>query len=363
MTTSTLTAGPTLTSRRPTAFTQLVLTNWRELAREPKSLFFSMVFPLIFLVMFSAIGVMIDKGGDPPVVAVTGPAAAEVVAALEADGITVVADASAASAASAASSATAAGGVNIRVRADGDTASIVLPTGSSISKNPVVDAVHSTGVSKGAIEVVNADGSAVFDPVRGSLPTVLMLGLLSLAFLGTAAPLVGLRQRGTLRLLGTTPVRRSTFVLAQIPARFAMGAIQVGVIAGYAAYLGYLDVASAGALLLSCALGLVMVLALGYLFASRMSNQDLATTIASLLIPVAMIFAGSMMPSQLLPDGVRRVADALPTSVLSQSIGVSLVGDGSTTGLPAKWALMAGIAFAATLAAALVFTWDRKDAR
>lgn len=331
---------------RPSAFRQLAATNWREMIREPKTLFFTMIFPFIFLAMFSAMGILIDRGGDPPVVAVAG-AAPSVTSALHDAGI-ATADTNAA---------------NVTVTVAGQSAVVTLAEGANVSKDAVVTALRDTGISRSDIAVVYADGSPVFDPLKGALPTVVMLGLLSLALLGTAAPLVGLRGRGTLRLLGTTPVRRWTFILSQTPCRVALGALQMTIIAGYAWYLGYLEAAAIPALLVTVLLGLSMLLALAYLFASRMVSQDLATTIASLLLPVAMLFAGSMVPKQLMPAAVQQIADYLPTTLLSQAVGISLVGDGSAGSLPIKWALMGLTALIATALAAKLFTWDQGDAR
>lgn len=330
-------------------FWQLSLTNWRELYRDPKTLFFSMIFPFMFLAMFSGMGVMMDQAGSTPIVAVTGEGAGSVGTGLADRDITQV------------TSGQQGTPANVMVTLDGTTALVILDSGETPAKNGVLDAIHAAGISKADITVVGSDGSEIYDPLRGALPAVLMLGLLSLAFIGTAAPLVGLRHRGTLRLLGTTPLSRLTFILAQTPARLALGAVQVALIAAYATYLGYLDLASAGSLMISAIIGLAMLLALGYLLAARISSQELATTVSSLLIPVALIFSGSMLPSQLLPDGLRAVTDKLPTTLLANAFGVDLVGSGNRSELPPAWLLMSAIALVAAVLAAIAFRWDQGE--
>lgn len=339
------------TPRRPTGstgFRQLTLTNWRELVREPKTLFFTMFFPLLFLAMFGGLSVLMDRSGDPPVVAVGGDAPAAVTAALADAGVATAAPGAAAT---------------MTVTTAGARATVHLAAGAGVARSDVIDALREAGFARAAIAVLQPDGSPAFDPLRGALPTVLMVGLLSLALLGTAAPLVGLRGRGTLRLLGTTPVRRWTFILAQTPPRLLLGAAQVAIVAIVAALLGYLQPAELPALAVTCVLGLLMVLALGYLFASRMISQDLATTVASLLLPVAMMLGGSMLPTQLMPAAVQQAADLLPTTMLSKALAVSLTGSGSGADLPALWGGMALVAVVATALAATLFTWDQGEHR
>jgi ABC-2 type transport system permease protein len=333
-------------------FRQLSLTNWRELYRDPKTLFFSMIFPFLFLGMFTLMGFLMDQAGESPVVSVSGPGAASVERSLEQAGIAL------------APPGTPLGtDANVLVTAGTDSADVLVDVTEPPAKDAVVDAIKDAGISKSATTVLGSDGSAVFDPVRGALPTVLMLGLLSLAFLGTAAPLVGLRQRGTLQLLGTTPLHRSTFILAQTPARFAMGALQVAAISGYAYYLGYLDLGSAGSLMVSCLLGLVMLLSLGYLLASRLTSQEFTTTVASLLIPAALLLSGGMMPAEIIPEGVRAITQVLPTTILSDAIAVDLVGTDPDWGLGLLWLSMAGFTLVAGVAAAGLFRWGQGGKR
>lgn len=333
--------------RRHSAFRQLAVTNWREMYRDPKTLFFSMIFPFIFLAMFAAMGSLMDSGAATPHVTVSGSAPASVSQALQNAHIDVVPSGSR--------------GGNLAVTVTGDHATVRMLGGATVSRNAVVSAIASTGVQRSAVQVLTTTGADAFDPLRSALPTVLMIGLLSIAFLGTAGPLVGLRQRGTLRLIGTTPVRRLTFIGAQSPARLLLGLIQVAIIAGYAYGLGYLRPADIGPLLITSVLGLAMVLSFGYLLASRMTSQDLATTVGSLLIPIAMLFAGSILPPELLPAGVRGVTEHLPTSVLSDSLGVSLVGGHAS--LMQGWLTMLLITVVTVGLTAAIFSWDQGGKR
>jgi ABC-2 type transport system permease protein len=344
----------TLEAAPRSTFTELSLTNARELVRDGKTMFFILIFPMFFLAMFGFIGTMADADSPDPVVAVVdAPGAESLAASLAAEGI----DAAVVAPGGASPDVTAV------VTLSDDAAGIVLDAAAQPAWHPLVAAVRDTGVLRSDITAVYSDGAPVFDPLRTSLPTVLMVSFLTLALLGTAVPVVALRQKGTLRLLGTTPLGRMTFIVSQSPARFALGLAQAAVVITVAAVLGYVDPSAVPRLAATSVVGLGMVFAIGYLVGSRATNTELMTTVVSLVIPVALLTSGSMIPSSLFPDGVARVMDALPTSILSDALAVDLGGPVGETNVYLSWLVLAGVGVVAAVLARFVFTWDQGDRR
>ncbi|GIH89442.1 ABC transporter permease [Planobispora siamensis] len=261
-----LTAVPD-TGRRPGAFAELTRANARELIRDPRSFFFVLVFPLVFMAMFLFMGTL----------------------------------------------------------------------------NP-------------------ADGGGGFDPMRAGIPAVLMMAFMSLAFFGTATPLISLRQKGTLRMLGTTPLSRTTFILAQAPVRFAIAIGQLAALSAAALATGFLEPSAIGRLLVTCALGLAMLFAVGYLVAARMRNAELANGVLALAMPVLLMLSGVFLPLDILPGTVRAVAEHLPTTYFADALRQDLVG---VAGGPIviAWLVMAGVAVAASAAAVALFSWTDGEKR
>ena len=210
-------------SQRSREFRQLTLLSSRELIRNSKTMFSMAFMFFFFLILIFGIDLAINSNRPDPVVAVTaGPQASAVEKELDRRGIRL-ADGSAATA---------------HITVEGGSAQIVLATTDTPSFKQLVSAVHTAGIPSAKINVVQADGSFETDILRINLPTTLALGFMSIAFTGTTAPLVALRKRGTLRLLGTTPVRRLSFIVAQTPVRAAVGIVEAAIIGGVGGWTG-----------------------------------------------------------------------------------------------------------------------------
>ncbi|MCB7136946.1 ABC transporter permease [Cellulosimicrobium marinum] len=176
------------------------------------------------------------------------------------------------------------------------------------------------------LDATFADGAAQVDLVRLNLGTALGVGLMSIAFLGTAVPLVALRERGTLRLLGTTPVPRGLFLLSMLPVRVVLAAGEGLVVLVIAAAAGYTGGAGAGRLAVTMILGIAMLFALALLFAARARSAETAQQAMATLPLLLIAPGGGIIPVGLLPDAVQVVCNAIPTTWLIAALGVDLAG-------------------------------------
>lgn len=337
-----------LLSRPPrSALTELVAANTRELLRDGKTMFFVLLFPLFFLALFWFIGHTTDAEAATPVVSMVQDQP-QLTEQLHELGIQVVPDTAQA---------------NTVISVHEEAATVTLASQDQPAWHAVVQALRDTGMARTDIQVLTDQGAPVLDPLRTSLASILMVSFLSLAFLGTAVPLVSLRGAGTLRLLGTTPVKRSTFVLAQSPARFGLGLMQLSIIVAVTGYLGYLDLASLPRLLGTALLGLVMLFALGYLIGSRASNPEATTMIVSLLLPAALMLSGAVIPLQVFPEQLVQIMQWLPTTLLANALSADLVGSNPELGVGISWAVMATVTGVAALGAVKIFRWDQGATR
>lgn len=356
------TEGPrnTVAQRAPRSrvFRALAVTGAREILRDPKTLFFIAIFPFFFLGMFWFMDSTFAQDGPAPQLAVvTGSHATEVVDSLRGRGIEASTDPARAA------------GIDRQTPAAwidaGDAAVTATLSGAELpARGPILDALREAGFSRAAVEFKGSDGTVMTDMLATSLPSVLMVALLSLAFLGTAAPLVGLRQRGTLRLLGTMPIDRPLFLVSQWPIRMAIAGFQLAVIVAAAWSWGLLDVTRLPHLLLTTFLGLLALFALGYLVVSRIKSQDLAMGILSLVLPLALMLSGAMIPKEFLPDALVRFADWMPTTVLAQALGEAMTGHSrGGLSLPMAWLVLVGAALVCAVLASRLFTWDQGEGR
>ncbi|MDJ1132789.1 ABC transporter permease [Streptomyces iconiensis] len=340
------------------AFRQMVRTNSRELFRDGKTAFFALVFPLLFLAMFLALGTL--AAGGTYHVAVTGSAGSPAV--LEnlkkPDGFQTEAWPE-----STPPKPGDLAGYDAIVSPAGDKATVVVDPGKFGALKDIRSALSSSGIDEDHVRFLTPDGGAPFDPLKAALPTGLLMALMSVAFFGTATPLIALRTRGTLRLLGTTPLNRMTFVLAQAPVRLALVAVQLLVLGTVAVAMGFLPLAGTLRLLVSGFLGAVMLFAFGYLIAARMRNAEVVNGLLGLLMPVVLFTSGLFLPLDLLPSVVGDISAVLPTTYLVDALNHDLNEAASTHTLLTDWSIvLAGAVVFGGLAARL-FRWDQGEDR
>ncbi|GAA0336366.1 ABC transporter permease [Streptomyces blastmyceticus] len=340
------------------ALRQMVKTNARELFRDGKTAFFTLAFPLLFLAMFLGLGTF-AAGGTYRMAVAPAPEQRAVIENLQhVDGFRVEAWKKAEL-----PEAGDLAGYDAIVRVSGQSAMIVVDPGKFGALKGLRSALSDSGISESHMDFRTPDGGAPFDPLKAALPTGLLMALMSIAFFGTATPLIALRARGTLRLLGTTPLNRITFVLAQAPVRLALVVVQLVVLGSVAVGMGFLPLAGTLRLVISGLLGAVMLFGFGYLIAARMRNAEVVNGLLGLLMPVVLFTSGLFLPMDLLPSVVGDVSKALPTTYLVDALNHDLNEAASVHSLAVDWlVLLAGAAIFGGLAARL-FRWDQGEGR
>lgn len=343
-------AEPTTRLVPRSAFAELSAANAKEQLRDRRGLF-SVLFAFGFmLLLITLINLAVNvQGKTDPHVAVTGdPAsAARVAASLEASGFRPAAEADA----------------DVVVTAQPAGATVVVGTaqGSRPAWIGVQRAVEAAGYPPADVTVTEVSGFVLDDLLRANLAGVAMLGFLSAALMGTSVQLAQARARGLLRLLGTTPIRRATFLAAQVPVRFAIAALAAVSTIVIAVACGWADALAVLRLSVTLLLGLAMCFAFALLLGSR-SRRPEAVNQAAVMIPILAVFAtGRMVPREILPDWVWAAADALPTNWFAQAAGADLAGTATMLPVPLLWAMMAAVTVLVWLLAARLFVWDDRE--
>ncbi|MBT2454178.1 ABC transporter permease [Streptomyces sp. ISL-86] len=336
----------------------MVKTNSRELFRDGKTAFFTLAFPLLFLGMFLGLGTL-AAGGSYRLAVTTSPEQPSVIESLKK---TAGFNAEAWKAAELPEAGDLAG-YDAIVSISGESATVTIDAGKFGALKDIRSSLSRSGISEPNMTFRTPDGGAPFDPLKAALPTGLLMALMSIAFFGTATPLIALRARGTLRLLGTTPLNRMTFVLAQAPVRLALVAVQLVLLGVVAVWMDFLPVAGTLRLMGTGLLGAVMLFAFGYLIASRMRNAEVVNGLLGLLMPIVLFTSGLFLPMGMLPSVVGTISRALPTSYLVDALNHDLNAAASVHSLAVDWlVLLAGALIFGGLAARL-FRWDQGEER
>ncbi|QIM16460.1 ABC transporter permease [Leucobacter insecticola] len=330
------------------AFAHLSVMSGKDMMRNRLS-GFSMAFMFVFLLlMYFVMWLSFATVGPEPVASVT-PANQEVTRALQQAGVTVV-DAGSPE-------------ENTRVEVSGDSVLATFNTESKPAWNPVWLALRDAGFTTNSITLVNEEGEVRVDLLHLNLGGITMVGIMSVALIGTAVPLVGMRGRGLLRLLATTPLRRSTLLLAQIPARLLVAAIISVVVIGIALWRRYFDGFDLLSFSITLAIGSAMAFALSLILAAR-SRKEEATQGLAAMLPILLLFAaGGIIPPSMLPGAPEIIMNSLPTTWFAAALSADLGGLPPFLPVPVLWAMMAAIAAIAFVIAARLFEWDQSDPR
>ena len=182
----------------------------------------------------------------------------------------------------------------------------------------------------------------------------LALAVVSTAFTGQAIATGFDRRAGVLRLLGTTPLGRGGLLAGKAIAVLSVLAVQVLVLGVVGVLLGWRPT-GAGIVpaLVSLLLGAATFVALALLLAGTVRAE--AVLALANLAWVLFLGLGVLVPTDRLPGGVAGTARLLPPGALGDGLRTALV-DGSWPW--AAWAVLAGWALVAGVAASRLFRWS-----
>jgi ABC-2 type transport system permease protein len=168
----------------------------------------------------------------------------------------------------------------------------------------------------------------VFTPVQTTnltfisylVPSILGMSLMQLGVFA-AIPLVADRQKLILKRLQATPLRRWQLVGSNVLMRLLIAVFQTGIIVGVGSALYHVEIAGSwlliGALIL---LGSLAFIALGYVIASFAPTEDAANGMTSVVQFPLMFLSGTFFPIDAMPDALKTVARALPLTYLGDGL-------------------------------------------
>lgn len=193
------------------------------------------------------------------------------------------------------------------------------------------------------------------------VPMLLLLTVTSAPLTATSGPLATLRTRGSLRLLGTTPVGRAHLLLTHMPVRLALVLAQLAVFITAGTALGHIAPADIAALFGVSLLGLLMFGAAGYLIGGVAGGTDSAQHTGVFVQMASYLLSFMFLPMGMLPDGLARAVSYLPPSFLAD-LFLSLAPGWEQ--LHPTWLsvlVVLGTAAVLTALAVRLFRWDRGE--
>lgn len=183
---------------------------------------------------------------------------------------------------------------------------------------------------------------------------VLALAVVSTAFTGQAIATGFDRRQGVLRFLGVSPLGREGLIAGKLGAVGLVIVVQLVVLGGVAAVLGWRpELSGVVPALVTVVLGAAAFLALAMLLAGTVRAEGVLAL--ANLVWVVLLGLGILLPTARLPEGLRALAQVLPSGALGDGLRLALVEGGWPLG---QWLVLAVWAAAAGLAAARWFRWS-----
>jgi ABC-2 type transport system permease protein len=353
------------------AFTALSLAIVRGFVRDKASLFFAIVFPLMFLVLFG--GLLADQSesrvdlvqvGSVPVFDDLPEGARE--AFEETFEVEESEDLAAALA------QVRAGDADVAVQMDGDTL-IAHYTQTDVTKAAIVQGALRAFVD-GTNVALLAQGAGTPPPYAletqrvedESLTTIQFVtpGLLGWAIamsaaFGAAATLQGWRQSKLLRRLQLAPVSTRTVVGARVLVTLGIALVQMAIFLGLgAAAFGLTLTGSWWMAVPLIVVGTLCFMAIGLLAGALARTTEGAVNAANFMVLPMAFLSGSFFPLDGAPTWLQRVSDLLPLKHLNEGmLDVMVRGEGPAAAL-LPMGILAGFAVVVTLLAARLFRWE-----
>lgn len=346
---------------------QLVLARWRSFYREPSTLFWAFVFPIILAVV---LGVAFRNKPPEQVFAAVqddqnGPDAAAIYDALNRSGEVKAEKLSAAAAKEALRTGRVAIIVAPAYHEDGELAAprryLFDPTRpeSRLARAVVDDVLQRAAGRADPVHVadgkVTAPGSRYIDFL---VPGLIGLNLMSSGMWGIGYVIVDMRTRKLIKRLLATPMKKSHFLIAFAAMRglFLLGELPLLIGFGWLAF----GVGIHGSLLLLLAtatLGSLTFAGLGLLTAARAENTQTANGLINLVQMPMMMFSGVFFSSERFPGFLQPVIRALPLTALNEAMrGIMIDGHGVVQ-LWRPLAIVAAWGFASFALALKLFRW------
>lgn len=191
------------------------------------------------------------------------------------------------------------------------------------------------------------------------VPGVIGMNIMFSCLFGVGFVIVRYRKNGVLKRLKATPVSAFGFVSAQALSRFLIVILtSVFVFAGTNAFLHFRMDGSWLLLLLTAALGIVSMEALGLIFAARLKSEELVNGLMNLVTLPMLALSGVFFSLEGSPPILRTISQAFPlTHVIQSARGIMLEGEGLLQVGPHFIFLGIFSAAALTVSAAL-FKWE-----
>ena len=217
-------------------------------------------------------------------------------------------------------------------------------------------------ILSGRLPVLTVQTSAIqteqLNNVSYFVPSILAMALMQLGVFASI-PLVQQREKLILKRLNATPLPRWTLVGSNILMRLLIAAVQTVLILGIgSAVLGVQLTGNLVLMVVVVAVGAVTFISLGYVIASFAKTEEAANGMTSIVQFPLMFLSGIFFPLELMPQWLKGVATVMPLTYLGDALRQTMVGGAPFVPLTTDIAVLGGWLLVCLLISARYFRWQ-----
>jgi len=344
------------------AFKSLARAMVKIFYRDKATLFFTFVFPLMFLVVFGLL--FRDAGTSKTEIGVVGDG--PVISALDQTGALTLTRFDTADEA-------------LQQVRNGDLPAMVAEDGDAITyrfaQSDQTQASIVSGIVSGVVSQVNQadtgqppryriDAGNVEDsslkPIQYITPGILSWGVATSAVFGSALTLVSWRKKQVLRRIRLAPVPASTVLTARVVVTVGVAIVQALMFVGVG-LLPVFGLRLTGMWWLAVPvflLGILAFFAIGMLVGAFCKTEEAATAAANIVVLPMAFLSGTFFPIDQAPPWIQTVSNVFPLRHMNDGIMDFMVRAQGPSALVVPCAVLAGFVLVVGLIAAKVFQWD-----
>ena len=336
--------------------------------RDRGALFFTILFPLMFLLIF---GVLFkDSGGDRSEVLQIGPVAVfDQMPADAREGLDEVLEVTRTEDRAGALEQVRKGDVDAAIEQQGGTVTLHYSAADPVTAGTVrgvLESVvqHANLAATGVPPSLTLQAEQVEDesikPIQYMTPGLIGWAVAIGAAFGASMTLVTWRQKKILRRLRLAPVSTATVVTARVVVSVGIALVQLTIFIGIAStpYFGLKLTDSWWMAIPLVVAATLAFLSIGLLAGAWTKTPEAASAVTNLVILPMAFLSGSFFPLDNAPQWLRTISEIFPLKHLNDAmLDVMVRGEGPASALPAL-GLLLGFALVVTAVATRVFRWD-----
>jgi ABC-2 type transport system permease protein len=190
------------------------------------------------------------------------------------------------------------------------------------------------------------------------VPGILAMALMQLGIFA-AAPLVVDRQNRVLKRLGATPLRRSTLVISTVIFRLLIAVGQAALIIAVARLVFHVPMLGNWFFLVGVILlGTLTFLSLGFLMSAFAKTEETVMPMLMVVQFPMMFLSGIFFPVDMMPEFMRPVLNAMPLTYLGDSLRQIMVGASALHPHYINLAVLGGWFLVCLIGAVRFFRWE-----